>query len=216
MDWNNLDLKTYKDIYAITSNAFIEEDDKQFMVAALLGGITYDELLEQPLTATTQMVANTAFLYQKPKPEKIKREYTLNGRVYVPFKDFLEMTTSQYIDYQAVIVEKFEEHLVDLMSIILVPKGHTYGDGYDREQQLKDLETLSVTEALGIADFFIKRYRRSLKQTLLYSKAELWIALRKTPKDLRKEMKEKMKEANQRIDELLTMCGSLSLKQLLK
>lgn len=216
MDWNNLDLKTYKDIYAITSNAFIEEDDKQFMVAALLGGITYDELLEQPLTATTQMVANTAFLYQRPKPEKIKREYTLNGRVYVPFKDFLEMTTSQYIDYQAVIVEKFEEHLVDLMSIILVPKGHTYGDGYDREQQLKDLETLSVTEALGIADFFIKRYRRLSKQILLYSKAELWIALRKTPKDLRKEMKEKMKEANQRIDELLTMCGSLSLKQLLK
>ena len=216
MDWNNLDLKTYKDIYEITSNAFIEEDDKQFMVAALLGGITYDELLEQPITATTQMVANTAFLYQRPKPEKIKREYTLNGRVYVPFKDFLEMTTSQYIDYQAVIVKKFEEHLVDLMSIILVPKGHTYGDGYDREQQLKDLETLSVTEALGIADFFIKRYIRSLKQTLLYSKAELWIALRKTPKDLRKEMKEKMKEANQRIDELLTMCGSLSLKQLLK
>lgn len=216
MDWNKLDLKTYKDIYEITSNAFIEEDDKQFMVAALLGGITYDELLEQPLTATTQMVANTAFLYQRPKPEKIKREYTLNGRVYVPFKDFLEMTTSQYIDYQAVIVEKFEEHLIDLMSIILVPKGHTYGDGYDREQQMKDLETLSVTEALGIADFFIKRYRRLLKQTLLYSRAELWIAVRKAPKDLRKEMREKQKEANQRIDELLTMCGSLSLKQLLK
>lgn len=216
MDWNSLDLKTYKQIYDITSNAFTPEDDKQFMVAALLGGITYEELLEQPLTATTEMVANTAFLYEKPKPVKIKKEYTLNGRVYAPFKDFLEVTTSQYIDYQAVIVENFEEHLIDLMTIILIPKGHTYGDGYDREQQISDIETLSVAEALGIADFFITKYRRSLRQTLLYSKAEMWIATQKAPKEMKEEMKEKAKVFNKKVDELLSMCGSLSLKQLLK
>lgn len=216
MDWNSLDLKTYREIYGIITNAFTPEEDKQFKIAALLGGITYDELLEQPLTATTEMVANTVFLYEKPKPVKIKKEYTLNGRVYVPFKDFLEVTTSQYIDYQAVIVENFEEHLIDLMTIILIPKGHTYGDGYDREQQVSDIETLSVAEALGIADFFITKYRRSLKRTLLYSKAEMWLTMKKAPKEVKEILKSQQKEMNQKIDELLIMCGSLSLKQLLK
>ena len=215
MDWKDLDLKTDWKIYEITSNAFTPEEDKQFKVAALLGGITYDELLEQPLTATTKMVADTAFLYERPKPEFIKREYNLNGRIYTTFKDLSEMTTAQYIDYTAVVTEKFEEHIIELMSIILIPKGHTYGDGYDREQQMEDLGSLKVTEALGIADFFITQYRRLLRRTLLYSKAKLWIAARKLPKELEEEMKEYQKEARETIDELLTLSGSLSLKRLL-
>ena len=216
MEWKDLDLNTYRKVYEITSNAFTSEEDKRLQVAALLGGITYDQLLEQPLTATTEMIEKTLFLYEKPKPIKIKREYILNGRSYVPFKDFLEMSTSQYIDYQSIIVENFEEHLLDLMSIILVPKGHTYSDGYDREQQLEDLGTLSVAEALGIADFFITKYRRSLRRTLLYSKAAMYQAIMKAPKETKKELKAKQKEFNKKLDELLSMCGYLSLKQLLR
>lgn len=216
MEWKDLDLKTYRKVYEITSNAFTSEEDKRLQVAALLGGITYDQLLEQPLTATTEMIEKTLFLYEKPKPIKIKREYILNGRPYVPFKDFSEMTTAAYIDYQSIIVENFEEHLLDLMSIILVPKGHIYLDGYDREQQLEDLGTLSVAEALGIADFFITKYRRSLRKTLLYSKAAMYQAIMKAPKETKKELKAKQKEFNKKLDELLSMCGYLSLKQLLR
>ena len=216
MEWKDLDLKTYKKVYEIASNAFTSEEDKRLQVAALLGGITYEQLLEQPLTATTEMVEKTLFLYEKPKPIKIKREYILNGRSYVPFKDFLEIQTNQYIDYQSIIVENFEEHLIDLMSIILIPKEHTYLDGYDKGQQLEDLETLSVAEALGIADFLITKYRRSLRRTLLYSKAAMYQAIMKAPKETKKELKAKQKEFNKNLDELLSMCGSLSLKQLLR
>ena len=215
-NWNDVSLKTHSELYKIAQNIYDTEEDKSFKTAALLNGITYDQLLNQPLTATTEMMASTAFLYEKPKPVKIKKEYSLNGRIYCPFKDMSEMTTSQYIDYQSVIVENFEEHLLDLMSIILVPKGHQYNDGYDFQEAKEDILTLSVTEALGIADFFLKQYRRSLRRTLLYSKAEMWLAIRKMPKDLREEAMRKAKPFNQKIDELLTLCGSLSLKQLLK
>ena len=215
-NWNDVSLKTHSELYKIAQNIYDTEEDKRFKTAALLNGITYDQLLNQPLTATTEMMASTAFLYEKPKPVKIKKEYSLNGRIYCPFKDMSEMTTSQYIDYQSVIVENFEEHLLDLMSIILVPKGHQYNDGYDFQEAKEDILTLSVTEALGIADFFLKQYRRSLRRTLLYSKAEMWLAIRKMPKDLREEAMRKAKPFNQKIDELLTLCGSLSLKQLLK
>lgn len=215
-NWNDVSLKTHSELYKIAQNIYDTEEDKRFKTAALLNGITYDQLLNQPLTATTEMMASTAFLYEKPKPVKIKKEYSLNGRIYCPFKDMSEMTTSQYIDYQSVIVENFEEHLLDLMSIILVPKGHQYNDGYDFQEAKEDILTLSVTEALGIADFFLKQYRRSLTKILLYSKAEMWLAIRKMPKDLREEAMRKAKPFNQKIDELLTLCGSLSLKQLLK
>lgn len=215
-NWNDVDLKTHNELYRIAQNPYDTEEDKRFKTAAFLNGITYDQLLNQPLTATTQMMEGTAFLYEKPKPVKIKKEYNLNGRIYCPFKNASEMSTAQYIDYQSIIVENFEEHLMELMSIILIPKGHNYNDGYDNEQVLKDIETLSVTEALGIADFFLRQYRRSLTKTLLYSKAEMWLAIRKMPKDLREEARNKAKPFNEKIDELLSMCGSLSLKQLLK
>lgn len=215
-NWDKVDLKTHKKLYEISTNVYDTEEDKRFKTAAYLNGITYDEFLEAPITAATEMMSSLEFLFEKPKPKKIKREYTLNGRVYCPFKDMSEMSTAQYIDYQSVIVEKFEEHLIELMSIILVPKGHIYNDGYDNEQVLSDLETLSVTEALGIADFFISQYRRLLKRTLLYSKAEMWLAVRKVPKEIRKEMKEKEKIFQKETDALLSMCGSLSLNALLK
>lgn len=215
MEWKDLDLKTYGQVYEITSNAFTSEEDKRFKVAALLNGISYEELLEQPIAKTMEMMEATTFLFTRPKPEKIKREYTLNGRKYTPFKDFTEMQTNQYIDYQAVIVERFEEHLIDLMYILLTPKGHTYNDGYDSEQVMTDLETLSVTEALGLADFFLKKYRRSLRRILLYSKAEIELTVLTAPKEMRKDLREKAKQLNKEIDERLSMFGSLSLKQLL-
>lgn len=214
--WDKVDLATHKKLYEISTNIYDSEEDKRFKTAAVLNNITYDEFLEAPITAATQMMAATEFLFTKPKPRKIKREYNLNGRIYCPFKDVSEMTTAQYIDYQSIIVEKFEEHLIELMSIILLPKGHIYNDGYDNEQALSDIESLSVTEALGLADFFLKQYRRLLRQILLYSKAEMWLAVRQTPKDLRAKMKAEAKTFNQHLDELLSMCGSLSLKQLLK
>ena len=94
------------------------------------------------------------------------------------------------------------------MYILLIPKGHNYNDGYDRETAMEDIGSLSVTEALGLADFFLKKYRRLLRRTLLYSKANLWLAMRKATA----EEKETMKVMDNQLDELLSMCGSASLR----
>ena len=208
MEWKDIDLKTFVEVYKITTNVFLTEDDKTLRLAALLNGMTFEELMELPIPKATELVAQTNFLYERPKPEKIRREYLLNGTKYCPFRDFSEMTLAQYVDYQAVITEKFEEHLIDLMYILLIPKGHNYNDGYDRETAMEDICSLSVTEALGLADFFLKKYRRLLRRTLLYSKANLWLAMRKATA----EEKETMKVMDNQLDELLSMCGSASLR----
>lgn len=208
MEWKDIDLKTFVEVYKITTNIFLPDDDKTLRIAALLNGMTFEEFTELPIPKATELVAKINFLYERPKPEKIRREYFLNGTKYCPFRDFSEMTLAQYVDYQAVITEKFEEHLIDLMYILLIPKGHNYNDGYDRETAMEDIGSLSVTEALGLADFFLKKYRRLLRRTLLYSKANLWLAMRKATA----EEKETMKVMDKQLDELLSMCGSASLR----
>lgn len=211
-----MDLRTYTQLYGVTSNGILDEEERRLRSAAIIGGVSYETLLEQPLTATTEMVEATVFLFERPRPEKIRRSYTLNGRKYYPFKAMEEMSTAQYIDYQSVIVEVFEEHLLDLMYIILIPEGHTYNDGYSREQVMEDLGTLSVTEALGIADFFLRRYRRLLRRTLLYSDATMRLTALRAPKEMRKELKTLAKEHSRKVSALLSMSGSVSLRRLLQ
>lgn len=216
MNWDNLTLRKFVEIRMVTNHPFYTEDDRVLRIAAIVNEIAYEDLLNLPIARATEYVGTASFLYDKPVPKKHRNSYTLNGRKYSLLKSPSEMTTAQYIDYQTVIVEEFESHLIDLMSIILVPEGHNYNDGYDLEQVRSDIETLSVTEALGISDFFLKQYRRLLKRILLYSRAEMTIARMKAPKEMKAEMRQLEKEWDRRAEELLSMCGSLSLKRLLQ
>lgn len=216
MNWDNLTLRKFVEIRMVTNHPFYTEDDRVLRIAAIVNDIAYEDLLNLPIARATEFVGTASFLYDKPVPKKHRNSYTLNGRKYSLLKSPSEMTTAQYIDYQTVIVEEFESHLIDLMSIILVPEGHNYNDGYDLEQVRSDIETLSVTEALGISDFFLKQYRRLLKRILLYSRAEMTIARMKAPKEMKAEMRQLEKEWDRRAEELLSMCGSLSLKRLLQ
>lgn len=216
MNWDTLTIDTYTKVYQQTSNAFLPEEEKILRTAAVIGGITYEELLEQPIDRTREMVADSAFLYVRPEAGKARKSYTLNGREYTLIKDPSEMTTAQYIDYQNVVGEKFEEHLLQLLSIILVPKGHTYNDGYDTETVLKDLGTMTVTDALGITDFFLKRYRRLLRRSLLYCEAAMTVSRIRAPRELKKVIREMEKEMNAEAQRLRSSLGSLSLKQLLR
>lgn len=216
MNWDNLTLRKFVEIRMVTNHPFYTEDDRVLRIAAIVNDIAYEDLLNLPIARATEYVGTASFLYDKPVPKKHRNSYTLNGRKYSLLKSPSEMTTAQYIDYQTVIVEEFESHLIDLMSIILVPEGHNYNDGYDLEQVRSDIETLSVTEALGISDFFLKQYRRLLKRILLYSRAEMTIARMKAPKEMKAEMRQLEKEWDRRAEELLSMCGSLSLKRLLQ
>lgn len=216
MTWKDINIKTYNELYKLTSNALMNDNERDLRVAALLNGISYEEILEQPLDKTRKMSAKMDFLCERPKKGKCKKEYKFNGRDYKLLRDMSEMTTAQYIDYTTVMTGKFEENIIPILSIILVPKGHIYNDGYDMEEVREDVSNLNVEEALGICDFFIKKYRRLLKATLLYSSVIIRLQLRKLPKDKRQVLEPLLKEQNQKVRELLSQFGSDWLKRLLK
>lgn len=172
MDWNKLNIEKFLKINNEFKKA-ADEDEKILRAAAVLNDITYEEIMNLPLSKTRSMIEDTGFLYNQPKIGKIKKEYVYGDMVLVPNYKYDKMTTAQYIDYQS-IASVADEHLVDFMSIILVPKGFTYNNGYDNEEVKAAIkEHMTMEEAFTLSDFFVKRYVKSMKRMMAYSEATL-------------------------------------------
>lgn len=185
-------------------NKDIKDDETKVMtIAGMLVGKSYREMMDMPLAETRRLIANTAFLYTKPNKVKMKARYELNGTTYIPLKKMEEMTTAQYIDYQAISKES-AERVAEFLAIFMIPEGHKYNDGYDMEKVVNDvLEYLSAEEALSIADFFTKRCVRLIRRTLFLMEAKMKTMKLMGPK----KVKEQAKEAEKVIAALRRMYG---------
>lgn len=167
----------------------LSDDEKTFRVAALINGISYDEILSKSLTGARELVAAMQWVYDVPKPGKVKKTYTLNGKTYVLQAKMENMTTAQYIDFQSVWREDYLPVIADLLSVCLIPKGHKYNDGYEHSEVVEDITNyLPVTEALAIANFFTRRFVRSTKR--LFRRANLLMTIAKVTAT--KEQKERI------------------------
>lgn len=208
MEWNDIKVKDILRIREICSQS-IDEDEKDLRVGAYLNGYEYDDFINLPMSKTEELMKVVSFLYDKPEKVKARRVYEINGRRYRLFKNTEDMTTAQFIDFQAISKEGFEKMPAEMLSIFLVPEGHTYNDGYDKEEVINDMRDMKVTEALGVADFFTKRFKRLMMRSLTFSEAMV------TAQRImaRKEDKERMRAIELEVkligDELRSMYGYL-------
>lgn len=165
------------------------DDEKNMMVAARLAGIDYKDFIQLPLSEVRKYMDNTEFLFTKPEPKKARNKYVINGRTYKLFKGNEEMTVAQYIDWQAIQADGFDKRPGEMLAIVLVPDKHQYNDGYDKDQQIEDMLDMSVTDALGVCDFFTKRLSKSINLILTALKIRMkWMRI-----TARKEDREMMK-----------------------
>lgn len=101
-----------------------------------------------------------------PTNEKINEIYTINNREYNSNINLTQMTTAQFVDYQ----NYSKENPVDIskcLSVFIIPKGHTYNDGYDLKQVQDDIKDLDMVTINTLAFFFKKLYVLLLEITLL-------------------------------------------------
>jgi hypothetical protein len=85
--------------------------------------------------------------------------YTINGRVYEVDCTPSAFTAGQYIDFTNYV--KNGSRLQDLLSVVVLPQGHTYGDGYDMQQAREDIGALPCTVGFAVVRFFalwLKRF----------------------------------------------------------
>ena len=207
LGWNDLTLTDLMQIKSISDLQLATEDEKNLKVASIVCKIPYDELIQMPLEKVREYMDQTEFLLHEPKPRKVKHSYIINGRRYKLLKNEMEMLTSQYIDFQAIYKDGFDKRPGELLAVMMVPEGHEYNDGYDNDQVVKDMYDMKVEEALGITDFFLMRFVRSIAWTRMYYK---WI-MRWKRLTARKEEKEMMKatelQLNLILDEINSMFG---------
>ena len=191
-NYNKLTLGKYIEIQEISRNESLEDIDKQVQILSILTGVVEEEILHLPIMEYKELVARSAFL----NPDNISyhpiaKKYLVGGFELIPVKDFRKIETCQYIDFQTYAPD-LDKYLVEFLSVILVPKGHRYNEGYDiLEVQKAIREDMSVSDGVSIAGFFLTWCRRSIQDSLNYSKQE---AMRIKDKTKREEILHKIKE----------------------
>ena len=190
--YNKLTLGKYMEIQEVSRNESLEDIDKQVQILSILTGVAEEEILHLPIQDYKELVVKSGFL----DPENINyhpvaKKYILGKFELIPCRDFRKIETCQYIDFQTYAPD-LDKYLVEFLSVILVPKGHRYNEGYDiLEVQKAIREEMSVSDGVSLAGFFLTWCRKSIKDSLNYSKQE---AMRIKDKTKREEILKRIEE----------------------
>lgn len=193
--FRKLPIGKYMEIIAISKDDAMEEIDKQVGIIAIINDIPEDEVLHLPIPDYKHLVAQLAFLSDPDiPPQRIARCYHLGEYALVPTTDFRKVETCQYVDFQTYAAD-IEAHFVELLSVLLIPKGMRYNEGYDIVSvQSAIAAELPVADAISLIGFFVKSSALSIKASLNFSK--------RMAKGLPRIRKEKVKKE---ADRLLTI-----------
>lgn len=165
-NYADLPLGRYLDIEAVSRDDALEDIDRQVRIIAILSGRTERDLLAAPIAEYADLAAKTAFLARPCPAGRTARQYIAGDFTLIPTADLTKVTTAQYIDFQTFAPDA-DAHLVELLSVSLVPEGMTYNDGYDlADVQAAIREHLSVQDALALVADFFRRWLALTRATL--------------------------------------------------
>lgn len=191
-NFNRLTLGMYQEIQEISRNESLEDIDRQVQILSVLTGVAEEEILHLPITEYKELVVKAGFLDPSNiNYHPIAKKYLIGKFELIPLRDFRKMETCQYIDFQTYAPD-LDNHLVEFLSVILVPKGHRYNEGYDILDVQKAIrDGMSVSDGVSLAGFFLTWCRRSIQDSLNYSKQE---AMRIKDKTKREEILHRIEE----------------------
>ena len=198
-NYKDLTLEKYIQLREIDTTE-LEPIDIQVQMLSILSDLPEDEVLEKSLTDYNLMVAKMDFLTVEPSPIKnIPSTLTIGKNKYKVLKDAREMTAGQFIDYQAYIKDADDKKLPLLLTCFIIPQGHKYGEGYEIETVMADINKLPIETVLGLAAFFLRQSQKLIDSTLVCLD---WTIRRMEKKEKRTEIKEKLTEARKKLRSL--------------
>lgn len=199
--WNEVKLKSWKELIEIENTEGLSRSDKNVQILSCLSGVEINEIESLPLYSVSSYMSRLNFLQTPPKPGKTRRAYTLGGTKYTVFKRIEDITAGMYIDFQNYCNGNLDEHISQILSIILIPEDHKYNEGYSLEDTIDDIDNnLGIEDALSLFNFFLKRLVKSTRTSL---QSSLGISMRMV-KRLKKTNPEKAMEIEQLVNQLLS------------
>ena len=172
-NYNRLTIGQYMQIQEISKDENLEDIDKQVQIISILTGVDEEEILHLPITEYKELVVKSGFLNpENINYHQIAKKYILGKFELIPTRDFRKLETCQYIDFQT-YAQDLDKYMVEFLSVILVPRGHRYNEGYDiLEVQDAIRDDMSVSDGISLAGFFLTWCKRSIQDSLNYSKQE--------------------------------------------
>lgn len=196
--WDNISVGEFVEIKAILDDDSRAFDEKQIALAALLKGISEDELLTMPLDEAREAFALANSLDSPPKRSRIRQLYRV-GAWTLRATEAKDMTVAQWVDFQT-FGRDMEKNIVEILSVALVPDKKTYNTGYDIEALKRDIRNkMMLPDALAVCFFFQRKWLKLMQRSLTYLVG--WSSL--------KGWKEQKKKALQSRREVSAMLRSL-------
>lgn len=172
MTWKDITIEKYGKIAALQESG-LGEIDLIAAVISIIDGSTVKEVEEIPYGTLLLKARGLRFLQSDPIPSIVKKSYNLNGVKYIPTLNPAELTTAQYIDFQVRATQDAED-LAGLLSVLLIPEGHKYNEGYSADQVKEDINKfLPIEDAMGLSSFFFYLWKKSIRRLLRESKRTL-------------------------------------------
>lgn len=171
--YRELPLGDYQDIVALCKDESLEELDRQVKILSILTNVDEDTLLNLPINEFKGLTSKMGFLEQDLPKANLSKSYLVGEFELIPVTDMRKVTTAQYIDFQTFHQAGFEEHFVEILSCLLIPKGKKYNQDYDViEVQDAIRKDLNVYDAASLYAFFIFSCRESMRDMLIFSLQE--------------------------------------------
>lgn len=165
MNWKDITIEKYNQIALLQSEG-LSEIDLVAAVVAILDGVTTKEVEEMPYALLLLKARSLRFLQKNPIPSIARKSYELAGTKYIPTLNPVELTTAQYIDFQVRAADAPED-LAGLLSIILVPEGKKYNEGYSSDDVRNVIyKNMGIEDALGLSAFFFILWKKSIAKLL--------------------------------------------------
>lgn len=177
--YDNLPIGKYQSILNALKKS-TDDIDGHVAILSILYDMESDEVYNLPLEKYAELSSHVSFLLQPLPPVRgrICKEYRCGDMVLVPTTDVKKFTAAQFIDYQQMLKE--EDKIVELCSTLLVPKGHTYADGYDiADVHAVINDYLSVMDVMELSAFFLRKLKHLIKHTMRYLEGMAWLTMRK-------------------------------------
>lgn len=166
-DWKDITLREFYKIQDIMS---VEDE---WTVYNLLDYIYNIDSTNMPITEVKKYDISFLNDITTHKDIKVQDKYTINGTTYEGFVDLTRFTVAQFVDYQNYVKEKPIKY-ENIMSVFIVPEGHTYNDGgYDLAKAKEDILELPFVVVQKVAFFLTKQLQTFVSLFLCYLKGDM-------------------------------------------
>lgn len=151
--WHNITLGQFKELTAIT------EVKDEYMMCNIIDLVYGTDSSNMQLSEFNEYLDAVAFMNEDIKPvKKLPDRVTLNGRTYDTGCNLTEVSVAQYIDYQN-YCKREKVSYNDLLSVIVIPEGRRYNDGYNMTEVKADMDQMPIDLVVSICFFLTRQYQ---------------------------------------------------------